>query len=591
MNTMKAKTVRLRELLHENSQYLNKVEKFEYLPLKEDKVEAFENQHKIVLPKGYRDFLLHIGNGGLGPGAGILPLDLQKTYSNLHNSRIDPVAFNKLFRFDGKGETLEVFTDRMDQVFMNEKSDAALLYKSADNGQLCIGDAGGGTYFSLIVQGENQGEVWINALVSDGGFVKQASSFDEWYTTWLNQKIQSEQKKNDQLKELFPNISQQTMIPQTEEELHAFIGKFNGLKDKQPVVELFRRLLKEKKNPQPGVLKVCIDYTIHHPKYVDYGLALQMVKKASDYPDKEWAKTLLCQEGAALAGLGQFQRAITCFEKALECKDEEYNKGELDTEYRKLLCFCHLKLEQSERTLLAMVYESEIYDIDTVVSLLDDCYHMHKDYMLAAKYGQLLLDWELFQEDEESEEYLPDIYLTLIYSHAMLKNQEQVHRHMGKLIQIRQNEEMVPYENIAEQLIQAKCYSIALQCLESYSSFSRAQENLQVLFNLKGCCYAELGSYEEAIACFLKSFDIHRWIVPYVNLVRCYIELEKYEQAQQLFDEIIDFDSLYSYAYYQFALYYIKLNKENKALKLIEKAVTLGFDKNETTNNAAFAIW
>lgn len=36
-------------------------------PLLSNNLKDFENQHKVVLPREYREFLLNIGNGGDGP--------------------------------------------------------------------------------------------------------------------------------------------------------------------------------------------------------------------------------------------------------------------------------------------------------------------------------------------------------------------------------------------------------------------------------------------------------------------------------------------------------------------------------------------
>ncbi|WP_190809649.1 SMI1/KNR4 family protein [Flagellimonas sp. S3867] len=578
------KTARLKELVFENSRYLSSNDSFQYLPLKEEEILAFEQRHMITLPQDYRDFLLHVGNGGLGPGTGILPLQFHKTHTHLRLPWVDPVAFNKLFQYNEQ-VNFDAFNEQIDKIFKKKDSEEFSLYHSADNGLLCIGDAGGGTYYGLVVNGKNQGQIWVNALVSDDGFVWRANSFAEWYEKWLDEKIQQIQKNNRVLEKQFSLNVTTIFMPSNLQELHAFVQNFEKAKDRQPVKDLFNRLLVGKKQQPLDILQACIAYALHHQEFVDHELALQLVKKVSENPREDMLKTWLCQEGTALAGLGKVQQAIACFEKARKYEDEEYCQGELDDKYTMHLSLCHLKRGQSEQALLAMVFDDEICDMDTVVSLLHECYYMYKNYEVAIKWGQLILDWELFQENEESEEYLPDIYLIMISSHARLKNDKQVHLFIDTLKQIKPSIEMVPYENIAKELIKAKCYSIALKCLESYASFPRAQENLQGLNNLKGCCYSELGNYKEAVTCFQESFRIHHWVVPYANLIRCYIRLEKYEKARQIFDEIVAFDPYYSWSYYQFALYYIKSQEEHKALEFLRKAVSLGFDKNEILIN------
>lgn len=43
--------------------------------LSEEDIKEFEHKHCITLPDDYRTFISEIGNGGFGPGYGLLPLD------------------------------------------------------------------------------------------------------------------------------------------------------------------------------------------------------------------------------------------------------------------------------------------------------------------------------------------------------------------------------------------------------------------------------------------------------------------------------------------------------------------------------------
>ncbi len=43
-------------------------------PQTEAQVRAFETKHGVVLPSDYRDFLIHLGNGGVGPPYGVFKL-------------------------------------------------------------------------------------------------------------------------------------------------------------------------------------------------------------------------------------------------------------------------------------------------------------------------------------------------------------------------------------------------------------------------------------------------------------------------------------------------------------------------------------
>src|SRR5688572_12593455 len=46
-------------------------------PLSIKRVEKFERDHKVSLPKPYRRFITELGNGGTGPYYGVTPLTLK----------------------------------------------------------------------------------------------------------------------------------------------------------------------------------------------------------------------------------------------------------------------------------------------------------------------------------------------------------------------------------------------------------------------------------------------------------------------------------------------------------------------------------
>ncbi|MGW9687248.1 SMI1/KNR4 family protein [Flagellimonas sp. 2504JD1-5] len=279
---MKAKITKLKELIFKNSQFSPADPNFQYLPLKEEHIIEFEERHEVSLPEDFQDFLTQIGNGGPGPGTGILPLKIHKTYSNLALPWIDPKEFNRMFQYNGQ-ENFDVFSNRMDQVFKDTTSDASKMYQAADNGLLCIADAGGGTYYNLVMNGPYKGQVWINAMVSDGGFVWRANNFRVWYEDWLGKKTEQLTSTNAMLEKKFSPKAISTFTPMDLYDLHAFVERLNEVKDKQPVKDLFLRLATTE-NPSSDILQGIAEYLLHHQEFENHELALQLIKKAGHHP-------------------------------------------------------------------------------------------------------------------------------------------------------------------------------------------------------------------------------------------------------------------------------------------------------------------
>jgi hypothetical protein len=56
-------------------------------------------------------------------------------------------------------------------------------------GVLCLGHAGCGVVWLLVVRGRHRGEVWVDARSSDGNVRRAAASFAEWYRGWLGNEV------------------------------------------------------------------------------------------------------------------------------------------------------------------------------------------------------------------------------------------------------------------------------------------------------------------------------------------------------------------------------------------------------------------
>lgn len=144
--------------------------------LPQEDVASYEKQHGIELPSAYRDFLIHVGNGGAGPPEyGVLPLghvpsDMRPDETESWRSLPDVL---KVFPFirawvweDGEPST--------------EGTDAQVKF-----GSICVGNDGCGMYWHLIVNGPERGNLWM--LCGEG--IQPTSpkrDFLNWYEDWLD---------------------------------------------------------------------------------------------------------------------------------------------------------------------------------------------------------------------------------------------------------------------------------------------------------------------------------------------------------------------------------------------------------------------
>jgi hypothetical protein len=144
--------------------------------LREEELNAFERQHGISLPEGYRDFLLQIGNGASGPPHyGLKQLVQIPPYRTLEERKTDvklprifePFPFTKPWIWED-GDTSDEGTK--DQI---------------KDGVLNLGTDGCGQEWSLIVTGRERGNVW---MICDVGIhpTKPKRDFLLWFEDWLD---------------------------------------------------------------------------------------------------------------------------------------------------------------------------------------------------------------------------------------------------------------------------------------------------------------------------------------------------------------------------------------------------------------------
>ena len=139
---------------------------FEMFPcISETSLSEFEINNSVSLPNEYRQFLLHIGNGGKGPPFyGLEPL---KTNSLIN--RIFPFKVGQIW-----GDTLG-----------EEDDEWVKIYDQSGNGQIHLGTDGCGIDYVLIVDGPDKGRVWISCEMGITP-CDPPMTFLRWYERWLD---------------------------------------------------------------------------------------------------------------------------------------------------------------------------------------------------------------------------------------------------------------------------------------------------------------------------------------------------------------------------------------------------------------------
>jgi SMI1 / KNR4 family (SUKH-1) len=169
-------------------------------------VSNFESKCSVVLPDDYRQFLLEFGNGGAGPGYGLLEINVEKFMLDASQREClsQPFALTKEW-------------NNLDLPQVNNGSSVNTYFDPKYiNGTIAIADYGCGIQARLVLTGEERGNIWIDDRTNEAGIypltihyaaffhddpsieadlyesveeVKEALTFYEWYSDWLNRGI------------------------------------------------------------------------------------------------------------------------------------------------------------------------------------------------------------------------------------------------------------------------------------------------------------------------------------------------------------------------------------------------------------------
>ncbi|MBS1636917.1 MAG: SMI1/KNR4 family protein [Bacteroidetes bacterium] len=163
--------------------------------LSEKQVKSFENTHSIALPADYKNFLLHIENGGAGPAYGLLQLDNWNYELAISDKKFlsTPFSYTDNWNMQYTGDI-----NNDDHYLTPEFQNWEKEYFSNKHitGSIRICHYGCAIYFLLIITGQEAGNIWVDDRANDMGlypaiskFTKQKMTFTDWYDEWLNESI------------------------------------------------------------------------------------------------------------------------------------------------------------------------------------------------------------------------------------------------------------------------------------------------------------------------------------------------------------------------------------------------------------------
>lgn len=168
------------------------------IPLSEPEILGFERLHAITLPTDYRDFLLTMGNGGVGPGYGVEKLGQAYDVDWSENPGLVGVLaapFPHAHAWNVKVDPALLIEDQyrqQDQYWHSRQVEGAL--------PIC--HYGCNKRGILIVTGSERGHVWIDDRADWMGLYPDRSSsgervtFLEWFRSWVETEDNRTKREN-----------------------------------------------------------------------------------------------------------------------------------------------------------------------------------------------------------------------------------------------------------------------------------------------------------------------------------------------------------------------------------------------------------
>lgn len=155
--------------------------------LNHTQVAEFETRWHVELPQEYRDFITKVGNGGAGPAYGMFSLSKAMSYRGMNlpaDFLSSPFPYQSLYNPYDDPNLTEYWQRSVSGDVTKDEYESRKLKEVA--GTLVLCHEGCGYLHLLIVSGSARGQMWLDATVSDGGYVPLEVGFLDWYERWLD---------------------------------------------------------------------------------------------------------------------------------------------------------------------------------------------------------------------------------------------------------------------------------------------------------------------------------------------------------------------------------------------------------------------
>ncbi|SKC95574.1 SMI1 / KNR4 family (SUKH-1) [Chitinophaga ginsengisegetis] len=213
LERIKAKLEQLRSSDPNNGLFGASTHKYRLNPtIPIDKIRKFELAHNVDLPSDYAAFLMNIGNGGAGPFYGLERLE-DALFDDLDYKRPDALlnpakpflhteAWNQTFK-----PTVNYEEDEEEYEKQRIEFEERYFDRQQMNGVIAICNFGCGVRLSLVVNGQEYGNIWTDDRSSDYGIHpsyelgnKDKISFLNWYELWLDKSLKERAGKSQKIR-------------------------------------------------------------------------------------------------------------------------------------------------------------------------------------------------------------------------------------------------------------------------------------------------------------------------------------------------------------------------------------------------------